>query len=77
MEGYEAKVLWSVLCSPMPVAASTPKGRRRPGVGVPVLAPVVRQGCVDLGVRTGRGRSSACRAAKTEAPEMSIYLGTR
>jgi hypothetical protein len=35
------------------------------------------QGRVDLGVRTGRGLSSARGSAEAEAPEMAIYLGTR
>ncbi len=41
------------------------------------LALVVRQGCVYLGVCTGRGLSSARGAAEAEAPEMPINLGTR
>ncbi len=41
------------------------------------LALVVRQGRVDLGVCHGRGLSSARGTAKTEAPEMPVYLGTR
>jgi hypothetical protein len=41
------------------------------------LAPVVRQGRVDLGVRTGRGLSTARGTAEAKAPEMPVYLGTR
>ena len=41
------------------------------------LALVVRQGRVDLGVCHGRGLSSARGTAKTKAPEMPVYLGTR
>jgi hypothetical protein len=41
------------------------------------LAPVVRQGCVNLCVRPGRGLSSARGSAEAEAPEMPIDLGTR
>ena len=41
------------------------------------LALVGREGCIDLGVRTGRGLSSARGAAEAEAPEMPIDLGTR
>ncbi len=39
------------------------------------LALVVRECRVDLGVRNGRGLGSARGAAKTEAPEVAIYLG--
>ena len=38
---------------------------------------LLRQGCVDLGVGTGRGLSSACGSAEAEACEMPVYLGTR
>ncbi len=41
------------------------------------LAPVLRQGCIDLGVCLGRGLSSARGASDPEASEMSIYLSTR
>ena len=41
------------------------------------LALVVRQGCINLCVRTGRGLSSARGSAEAEAPEMPIDLGTR
>ena len=41
------------------------------------LALVVRQGRIDLGVRNGRGLSSARGTAEPEAPEMPVYLGAR
>jgi hypothetical protein len=41
------------------------------------LAPVLRQGCVDLGVGTGRGLSSASGSAEAQACEMPVYLCTR
>ncbi len=41
------------------------------------LALICRQGCVYLGVCTGRGLSSARGAAEAEAPEMPIDLSTR
>ena len=41
------------------------------------LALVGREGCVHLGVRTGRGLSSARGSAESQASKMSIYLGTR
>ena len=59
-----------------------PYGEAAPRRGVyglqnATLALVVRQGRIDLGVRTGRGLSSARGAAEAEAPEMPIDLGTR
>ncbi len=42
-----------------------------------VLAPVLREGGVHLGVCTGRGLSTARGAAETEAPEMPIDFGSR
>ena len=42
-----------------------------------MLAPVVRQGRVDLGVRYRGGLGSARGAAEPEAPEMAIYFGAR
>ena len=41
------------------------------------LAPVLREGGVNLGVRTGRGLCTARGAAETEAAEMPIDLGSR
>ncbi len=41
------------------------------------LAPLVRKGCIHLGIGTGRGLSSACGAAEAEACEMSIDLRAR
>ncbi len=38
---------------------------------------LLRQGCVNLGVCTGRGLGSASGTAETEACEMPVYLGTR
>jgi hypothetical protein len=44
----------------------------------PLLAELLlRQGCVNLGVCTGRGLGSASGTAETEACEMPVYLGTR
>jgi hypothetical protein len=41
------------------------------------LALVGREGCVHLGVRTGRGLSSARGSAESQASKMPVYLGTR
>ena len=41
------------------------------------LALVGREGCIHLGVRTGRGLSSARGSAESKASMMPIYLGTR
>jgi hypothetical protein len=41
------------------------------------LALVVRQGCINLGVRNGRGLSSARGTAEAKACEMPVYLCTR
>ena len=42
-----------------------------------LLAPVLREGGVHLGVCTGRCLSTACGAAEAEASEVPVDLGTR
>ena len=42
-----------------------------------LLAPVLREGCVNLCVGTGRCLSTAFGAAEAQASEVPIDLGTR